>query len=110
MQHTTQQMDLNSVLCKNPTSTFFIRVQGESMQCAHIQNNDILIVDKSLKPRSNSIVVAIIGGNFTVRKLKKSGSDLFLMPENPSFTSIKITESMNFKIWGVVTHTIHSCI
>jgi DNA polymerase V len=109
MHVTQEEIDLNLELCSNPTSTFFIRVEGVSMQHAHIQNQDILIVDKSLVPKHNNIIVAVVEGEFIVRRLKKKEDQLFLMPENPNFKSIKITAVMDFKIWGVVTHTIHTC-
>lgn len=106
---TQQKIDLNEELVKNKTSTFFIRVQGHSMIDAHIQNNDILVVDKSLTPKSGQIVIALIDGEFTVKRLKLEGENIFLKPENPDFKAIKITDTMDFKIWGVVTYTIHSC-
>lgn len=104
-------LDLNELLIRHPSATFFIRVKGTSMERAGIKNNDILIVDRALQPADNKIVIARIYDELTVKRIRRSGEHLFLMPEcpdNEEYKPIKITDDMDFEIWGVVTHVIHS--
>lgn len=100
-------LDLNDLLIKHKSATFFIRVLGNSMVNAGIQSNDILIVDRSLMPAHNKIAVVRINDEFTVKRLKISGSTIYLMPENDEYQPIKITEDMDFQVWGIVTSVIH---
>ena len=80
------------------------------MKNAGISNGDILIVDRAITPQSGQIIVAILNGEFTVKRVKKQGKRLFLIPENPEFPLMEVTEEVDFQVWGVVTHTIHSCM
>lgn len=95
-------LDLNKLMIDNPTSTFFARVDGDSMINAGIFDGDILIVDRSVVAKHNSIVVAIVDNEFTVKRLKSDG-ELQLVPENPSYKPIKISGHSDITIWGVVT-------
>ena len=106
--HLEKNLDLNSYLIKNPTATFFVRVNGDSMINAGIHDNDILIVDRSLKPAHGKIVIAVVDGQMTVKRLYKQSGKLFLIPENKNFKPIEITENMSMEIWGVVITAIHS--
>ena len=106
--HLEKSLDLNSYLVKNPVATFFVRVTGDSMINAGINDNDILIVDRSLKPSHGKIVIAVVDGNMTVKRLYKRSGKLVLMPENNNFKPIEITETMSIEIWGVVITAIHS--
>ena len=101
------QIDLNEHLVKRPASTFMVRVKGDSMVNAGILNGDILIVDRSVKAAYGKIIVAILNGNFTVKRLTKQGNKTFLFPENPNYQPIEITEAHEFEVWGVVLHAIH---
>lgn len=101
-------LDLNDHLMKNPDATFFVRVNGDSMTGAGINPDDLLIVDRSLAPGSGKIVIAVVNGELTVKRLFRERGKLFLMPENPSYPAIEITEDTDFMIWGVVTNVIHS--
>lgn len=101
-------LDLNSHLIKHPAATFFVRVAGNSMINASINHNDLLIVDRSLTPSSGKIVIAIVNGEFTVKRLKKTAKKVFLVAENPDYSDIEITEDSHCQIWGVVTNVIHS--
>ena len=100
-------IDLNEFLIKHPAATFYVRVKGNSMEGAGIRNGDLLIVDRAEEPRNKSIVLGIINGEFTVKRIKKKGSDLYLMPDNPDYKPIKIDDNMNFQVWGVVTYVVH---
>jgi len=103
-----KSIDLNEYLIEHPASTFFVRVKGDSMINAGIQNGSVLIVDRSLEATNNKIVVAILNGDFTVKRIKKYNEGLFLIAENPNYSPIEVTSNMDFEVWGVVVHVIHS--
>jgi DNA polymerase V len=100
-------IDLNEELIRNPAATFLIRVQGESMRDAGIHSGDTLIVDKSVTPYDRQIVVAMIDGEFTVKRFRKRGGKIFLEAENPAFDPIEVGENQELTIWGSVTYIIH---
>lgn len=101
-------LDLNAHLIKHPSATFFVKVSGESMINAGIYDQDVLIVDRSLSPKQSDIVIAVLDGELTVKRLHLEKESVTLLPENPDYPSIPITKSMSFTIWGVVTTVIHS--
>ena len=105
--HRHSKIDLNNLLIENPSATYYVRVNGDSMSGAGILSGDLLIVDRSIEVSNNCIVVAHLDGEFTVKRIQKKGRQLFLKPENETFKPIQITEEMDFKVWGVVTHIIH---
>lgn len=102
-----KKLDLNKYLIHNSASTFLVRVNGHSMINAGISDGDILVVDRSLEPENNKIVIGIINGEFTVKRIVKKVKRLFLQPENENYQPVEITEDTDFKIWGIVTYTIH---
>jgi DNA polymerase V len=99
-------LDLNKELITNPSSTFFGRVRGESMKDAGILDGDLLIIDKSLEPQNGDTAVCFIDGEFTLKYIKIEKDAVYLIPANPAFKPIKVTEENNFCIWGVVTYSI----
>ena len=103
-------LNLQDHLIQNPSATFCVRAVGESMKDAGIQSGDIMLVDKSLTPKNRSIVLAVIDGEFTVKRVNVSEKELYLMPENENFPPIKITEELDFQVWGVVTYIIHKAL
>jgi DNA polymerase V len=103
-----RNVDLNDVLIKNKISTFLVRVAGDSMINSGIFPGDILIVDKSVTPSHKNIVVAILNGEFTIKRFIKENSKIILRPENPKYKDIEISIEDDFKIWGVVTFNIHN--
>ncbi len=102
------KLDLNNYLVKHPAATFFVRAAGDSMIDAGIHSGDILIVDRALEPATNNVVIAVVDGELTVKRICKSGDKLFLAADNKSYRPIEMTEEMNAEIWGVVTHVIHA--
>lgn len=103
-------LNLNELLISHPAATFFIRVSGDSMEKAGIKNNDILIVDRAATVSDNKIVIARLGDEMTVKRIRRVGEHLFLMPESldaEKYKPIKITQEMDFEVWGVVTAIIH---
>lgn len=99
-------IDLNTELTKNPLSTFFIKVSGNSMIDAGINDKDVLIVDRSLEPGDGKIAICLIDGEFTVKRLKLETDSLYLMPENKAYQPIKVTNDNQLVIWGIVTYII----
>jgi len=105
--HLEDQLDLNKYLIHHQEATFFVRAQGESMLGAGIHPGDILVVDKSLVAKSGKIVIAVVDGEFTVKRLHKYKGNITLKAENPEFNDIVISEGSELIIWGVVTSVIH---
>ena len=101
-------IDLNEYLIQHKTKTFLVRVSGESMKDAGIFPKDLLIVDKALKAISGNVVVAILNGEFTVKRLYQHQETIILCAENEDYADIKITQYDDFEIWGVVTNVIHA--
>lgn len=100
-------LDLNELLVQNKQSTFLLRASGDSMLQAGIFHDDILVVDRSLSPKNNQIVVASIDGEFLVKRLINQKDKLLLLSENPKYKAISIHKDQDFYIWGVVTYVIH---
>ncbi len=101
-------LDLNEYLITHKAATFFVRVTGESMTGAGIFPGDMLIVDRSLTPIWGKVVIAVVNGEMTVKRLEKTKNKILLCSENDNFPDIHVSEEEDFSIWGVVTNVIHS--
>jgi DNA polymerase V len=101
------RLDLNRYLIKHPAATFFVKVAGDSMIDAGIHPGDILIVDRSLDPVDKKVVIAVVDGELTVKRIRIKNGRIRLMPENENYKPIEIEKEMKFDIWGVVTNVIH---
>lgn len=99
-------IDLNKYLIKHPSATFYGRVKGNSLVKAGIDDGDILIIDRSLEPTNGKIAVCYLDGEFTAKRIKRTNTELWLMPENDAYAPIKIEEENNLIIWGIVTYVI----
>lgn len=100
-------LDLNERFITNPPATFFFTVSGDSMIGAGIFEGDTLIVNRALKPKSSSIVIAEVEGEWMVKRLYKRGNTVKLLSENPMFAPIEFTEGQELVVFGVVTYVIH---
>ncbi len=100
-------IDLNEQLIKNKPATYFFRMKGDAMKDAGIFDNDVLIVDRSLKLAEGKIIVAVLNGEMLVRRFHKNFSSAFLIPENSRYKNINLAEFSDFSLWGVVTYVIH---
>ena len=100
-------LDLNEYLIAHKSATFFVRARGNSMVGAGIQDNDLLIVDRSIGPEHRDIVIAIVDNDFTVKRLHKQGKRILLLPENPEYAPIEFKDGQECQIWGIVTSVIH---
>jgi DNA polymerase V len=101
------QLDLNKHLVSNPAATFFVRVTGDSMIGAGIHHNDLLVVDRSLEPRDKSVVIAVLNGELTVKRIRMRNGKITLEPENHNYFPQEVTADTEFEVWGVVTSVIH---
>lgn len=101
------KLDLNEHLIKHKAATFFVRVSGSSMEGAGISDGDLLIVDRALEAKHRSVVVAVVNGEFTVKRIKKEKGRIWLMPENEKFQPMELKEGSECEVWGVVTNVIH---
>ena len=95
-------LSLDKKLIKHPSSTFFISVKGHSMKNAKIFDGSTLLIDRQEKVNHNDVVLAVLNGEFTIKRLKKIGSKLFLYPENPSMKPIEVLEGSECYVWGKV--------
>jgi len=101
-------LDLNELLIKHPSATFFVKVSGNSMINAGIHDGDILVVDRALEPKNNDIVIAVIDGELTVKRLIIKNKKIYLYPENSNYKPIEVrSEERELIIWGVATYVIH---
>ena len=99
-------IDLNEQLIRNKPATYFMRVSGNSMVNACIHDGDIVIVDRSIKPVSGKIVIAVVDGEMLIRRLEKTMNRVRLIPETPKLSPIEVSEFSDLVIWGVVTYVI----
>ena len=107
-----RSLDLNEQLVANPIATFFVRASGNSMNGAGIHDGDLLIVDRSVTPMHGMVVVAVIDGGLTVKRLTKRGTQMSLTSEpnkfdQGSYAPIEVGEEADATIWGVVTWSVH---
>ena len=105
--YVSESLDLNEHLIAHKESTFFLRAKGHSMIGASIQNGDLLIVDRSITPAHRMVVIAVVDGEFTVKRLFKRAGKIRLLAENPDFAAIEFQDGQELLIWGVVTNVIH---
>ena len=106
--YTEENIDLNEHLISNPFSTFFLRVKGDSMINAGIKDKDLIIVDKSLIAKPGNIVIAMIDGEFTIKRLSIKNDELYLKAENHNYPDFSFKDHIDVQIWGVVIYSIHS--
>lgn len=108
MELQEQNLNLNEYLIHNQTATFFLRVAGDSMSGAGIFPGDILIVDRSEIAVHGSVIIAALNGELVVKRFVQADEACYLISENTKYPPIKVTEAMNFDIWGVVTYSLHT--
>jgi DNA polymerase V len=99
-------LDINDLVVKNPASTFFVRVEGDSMEGAGIFSGDVLVVDRSITPKDGVIVVAAVYGEMVVKRLSIKGGTHLLVSENERYEPIAINDSEECYIWGIVVGTV----
>jgi DNA polymerase V len=105
--YSDKKLDLNEFLIKHPSSTFFVKVEGDSMIGAGIFPGDMLVVDRYPVPQSGQVVLAILDGEFTIKRYLKKGKRVFLLPENLKYRAIELEEGQELIVWGVVIQVLH---
>jgi DNA polymerase V len=105
--YVTDFLDLHRLVVKNPAATFFLRVNGDSMSGASINDGDLLVVDRSKQAANGKIVIASIDGDLMVKRFKKRNERIFLAPDNPDYAEMDITDHEDTMVWGVVTYVVH---
>jgi DNA polymerase V len=103
-----ERIDLNRHLIRHKEATFFLRVQGDSMLGAGIHDGDLLIVDRAITATDGKVVIAALDGELTVKRLSVRGDTVRLLPENPAYPVIEVSQDQELVIWGVVTNVIHA--
>lgn len=104
--HAQERLDLNQLLIHQADATFFMRVRGPSMRDAGIDDGDYVVVDRSLTPKHGAIIVAVVDGEFTIKRLYQSKGIVRLHAANPTFPSIELKPDQELIVWGVVTWTL----
>ncbi len=104
------RLSLDEHLVRHKEATFFVRAKGNSMVGAGIFDGNLLVVDKSLSPSSGDIVIAVIDGELTVKRLIKRDGKVILKPESSHFKEIELKEGQELQVWGVVTATVKKFI
>ena len=106
--HLDNHIDLNKLMVPKPAATFMLTVEGDSMMGAGIFDGDLLIIDRSKTATNGSVVIAVVHGELTVKRLKRDAKGVWLVPENTDFKAIHIADESELVIWGCVTHAIHN--
>jgi DNA polymerase V len=101
--YTEDSLDLNRYLIHHPAATFIFTVRGDSMSGVGILDGDKVVVDRTRSPRHNNIVVAVVDGDFTIKRLYLKDGQVELHPENPAFPPLTFQEGSELVVWGVVT-------
>ncbi|WEK36559.1 MAG: translesion error-prone DNA polymerase V autoproteolytic subunit [Candidatus Pseudobacter hemicellulosilyticus] len=102
-------IDLNEQLIQNKPATFFMRMRGDAMIGAGIHDSDVVVVDRSLKPQSGRVVIAVLNGEMLIRRLERTINKVRLIPENKRFAATEVDPSCDtLEFWGVVTYAIHA--
>lgn len=101
-----QPLDFNELLIRNPAATFAVRLASDSMTGAGLFPNDIAVVDRSVEPTSGCVVLALLDGEFTVKRYRPGEGSIVLQAENPDYPDIEVTADRAFEVWGVVTKSI----
>jgi DNA polymerase V len=102
------KLDLNRHLIRNSAATFFVRAAGDSMIGAGIHTGDLLIVDRSLEPKDKNVVIAVVNGELTVKRIRIQKKKIALEPENENYPVRQIEADTEFEVWGVVTNVVHA--
>lgn len=104
--HAQKRLDLNELLINQPDATFFMRVRGPSMREAGIDDGDYVVIDRSIEPKHGQVVLAVVDGEFTIKRLFRRAGRVKLQAANPTFSDIEFRDGQELTIWGVVTWTL----
>lgn len=105
-----EDLDLNTYLVRHRAATFMFTVKGDSMLGAGIVDGDKVVVDRAVEPQHGHIVIAVVDGEYTIKRLRLQGQQVELHPENPAFAPIRLGEGQELEIWGVVVGVVRRCL
>ncbi len=105
-EYLDRPLDFNELLIEQPAATFAVRVTGDSMTGAGIFPGDIAVVNRAATAVDRSIILAILDGEFTIKRFRKQGSQAWLEAENPAYKNMDITEEQSFEVFGVIKRSI----
>jgi DNA polymerase V len=100
------ELNVHDLLVKHPESTFFVRVEGDSMEGAGIFSGDVLVIDRSVEPKNGHIVVAVVDGGLVVKRVRVTSEGMSLVSENAAYAPIVVSPESECTVWGVVTGSI----
>lgn len=104
--HIEGRLDLNKLAVTHPDATFFARVEGDSMKDDCIEDGDLLVIDKSLKPEDGNVVVSYLDGEFTLKRIQIKKGKIYLVPANKKYPAIEVDPQSDFRVWGVVRYVL----
>ena len=101
-----RRLDLNKLAVTHPDATFFARVEGDSMKDDCIEDGDLLVIDKSLKPEDGNVVVSYLDGEFTLKRIQIKKGKIYLVPANEKYKVLEVSDDTDFRVWGVVRYVL----
>ena len=104
--HIEGRLDLNKLAVTHPDATFFARVEGDSMKDDCIEDGDLLVIDKSLKPEDGNVVVSYLDGEFTLKRIQIKKGKIYLVPANEKYKVLEVSDDTDFRVWGVVRYVL----
>jgi len=106
----SSELNIHDYIITNPSSTFCVKVSGDSMIGAGINSGDIIVIDRSIKPSQNHIILCSLEGDFLIKRLRIINKKIYLIPENPQYQAILVDKYKNFEISGVVIAAVKKFI
>ena len=100
------RLDLNKLAVTHPDATFFARVEGDSMKDDCIEDGDLLVINKSLKPEDGNVVVSYLDGEFTLKRIQIKKGKIYLVPANEKYKVLEVSDDTDFRVWGVVRYVL----
>lgn len=104
--HIEGRLDLNKLAVTHPDATFFARVEGDSMKDDCIEDGDLLVINKSLKPEDGNVVVSYLDGEFTLKRIQIKKGKIYLVPANEKYKVLEVSDETDFRVWGVVRYVL----
>lgn len=104
--YTEKGLDLNAFLISHKEASYFFQVTGNSMSGAGIMDGDIVLVDRAVEAVHGHIVLAVIDGEYTLKRLHHLNDCIELHPDNPAFSPLRLVEGQELEVWGVVTAVV----
>ncbi|MBS1623432.1 MAG: translesion error-prone DNA polymerase V autoproteolytic subunit [Bacteroidetes bacterium] len=108
--HLQEVLDLTELVVQNPNATYYARAIGKSMVNDGVEDGDILVIDRSIEPRNGAMVIGILSGEFTLKRIKFDSATVSLIPANADYPVLRVSEEHDFRVWGIVTYILKKVI